>query len=74
MVRSKKWIGINDFCSRYGWNIRTVRNRIAPGSDNPFPDEIRVVRIGRRVFINLTDSDRYHDELAEKQAHERAGA
>jgi hypothetical protein len=74
MSRAKKWIDIIEFCNRFGWNVRTVRNRIAPGSNNPFPEAIRVVRIGKRVFINLADADQYHDELAEKQAYERAGA
>ena len=57
----KRLLNIQEAASYLGLSARTIYNRIAPKSANPFP--VRAKRIGKSLRFDIHDLDKFIDSL-----------
>jgi len=56
-----RMLDINDTAEYLGLSPKTIRNRIGPMAENPFP--VKPYRQGRKVTFKIEDLDAYIDSL-----------
>jgi len=54
-------LGIDDTALYLGIAPKTLRNRLGPRAEHPFP--VKPKRIGKRVLFDIKDLDAYVDSL-----------
>lgn len=61
MQVKQRLLKIEDAAQYLGISPKTLRNRLGPRAQDPFP--VRPKRIGRRVLFDIRDLDVYVDSL-----------
>jgi predicted DNA-binding transcriptional regulator AlpA len=60
-ITFKRLLSIEEASIYLGLSPRTLYNRVAPGSKNPFP--VRPKRLGKSVRFDVRDLDRFVESL-----------
>ena len=61
MQLRQRLLNIEDAARYLGIASKTLRNRLGPRAEHPFP--VKPKRIGRRVLFDIKDLDAYVDAL-----------
>jgi len=60
-IVTRRLLSIDDAAIYLGLSAKTIRNRIGPRAELPFP--VKAKRFGKKVLFDIRDLERYVDSM-----------